>query len=550
MTIGRAAIDPSVAMIHSGLRWRTVVTCGLRVMAQHASLLAFLLIASWWPVQASEQLMPPITVPNRAALLALDTQRLSDSSIAFVAGYRTPADGGGGTYVWRDVSTELADGIIILAPTSSKHGRWIREGWNGEATPEMAGAVGDGTTDDVTAFSRLVSASLVRGAFTVTLTPGKRYYIASLLDLSVGAPGLVVAGPSSPRYDVPSGRMTAPVTRIELDPATGATVKLGSGQVLRDLLIWRHGLTETPHSLQEVRTQVATWFTEDGTTKPLSLSVDAPFDDAVIEGCRIVGFHTGIRATGGRFTLINDQIDTAGYAVEVSGSKATSLIQNLAAGALWSRPVLGRDSLGDSGYRPGTAYYIHDSADGLQINSVGAEDWVTGMWFAGSRQSTDWMISLLQPDIETPPNGGNWTAAIRTTGEIRRLTIVDPRIVSGGLGNGPSAALDFGHSTGDDTSSENNNVTVIGGSLEAASKSGVAVLIRPGATGMLIGVTLNLAIGDQNGPLVRVLAGAGDWLIANADIRGKHNQKWIEIDPSVGQRVRVVGSRMSSGGTP
>ena len=67
----------------------------------------------------------------------------------------------------------------------------------------------------------------------------------------------------------------------------------------------------------------------------------------------------------------------------------------------------GRDALGGQGYRPGTAFYIHDHSDGLQVNSVMSIEWVQGIWLHGSAQANDWLISLFQPDVETLANDGN-----------------------------------------------------------------------------------------------------------------------------------------------
>ena len=97
-----------------------------------------------------------------------------------------------------------------------------------------------------------------------------------------------------------------------------------------------------------------------------------------IDGVAIYGFHTGIRASGGRFKIRHVYIDAAGHAIEVFNSKDTSLIEDVQTRAFWSSAAMGQDPLGDHGYRPGTAFYIHDSADGLQINSVMAIGWGYG----------------------------------------------------------------------------------------------------------------------------------------------------------------------------
>ncbi|HEY0185516.1 MAG TPA: hypothetical protein VGC09_22160 [Rhodopila sp.] len=468
---------------------------------------------------------------------------MADSTMAMVAGYGRPNDGGGGVFLWQPGSTEHPDDVAILAHAGQSAGRWIRQWQDAPVAPEIAGAVGDGVTDDQPAFNRLIALSHTRGAFTIALTTGRHYYMATTLDLSAGAPGLALAGPASPRVALYSGITAVPVTRIELNATDGATIKLGNGQVLRDVLVWRHGLEQAPGSLADVRAQVTTWFGEDGTGKKLSVGIFVPFDDTTVEGCMVVGFHTGIRASGGRFKLRHNMIDAGGYAVEVSKSKDTSLIEDVQTRALWSLPAAGRDAFGDHSYRPGTGFYIHDGADGLQVNSVMSIGWVNGIWLAGSTDGSpshdDWLISLFQPNIETPSNNGHASAGIKTTGGVRRLTIIDPRIVAGG-GDADSAALDFGQEAGDPTSSANNNVTVIGGTLEVASRVGGAVLLRQGSTGTLMGVTMNQINSRLTGTLLRALPGAGEWHILQPEVRGDHAAPWLHVDPGIAERIKIT----------
>jgi hypothetical protein len=479
-------------------------------------------------------------VQNQSMLLSLDASTLAAGTVVVVSGFSKVGDGGGGNFMWLPDDSDPADGVVVVTPNGGHEGRWVRQWWSGTLTPEMAGAVGDGKTNDLPAFNRLVAASLLRGAFAIRLSPGRQYFMPATLDLSTGAPGLIISGPSSPLYDVPSGKLSVSPSRLEFDTQHGATLKLGSAQVARDLMIWRHGLADAPTNLSEVRAEVARWYAEDGANMPLSVGIFAPFDDAVIEGCRIVGFHTGIEATGGRFKILRDQIDTAGYGVEVTGSKATSIIEDVAAGALWSRPVAGNDALGSAGYRPGIGYYIHGGADGLQMNSIGAELYVTGIWIDGTGKFPDWLISIFQPDIETPPNDDKWTAGIKTTGEVRRLSIVDPRILIGGNNKGPAANLDFGHDAASPNLAENDNVTVIGGALEVLTQQGMAVLMRKGSTGTVIGTTFNLANGDDTGPLVIALPGAGRWTFVQPELRGHKPTQWLEAGSTEYKKIKVV----------
>jgi hypothetical protein len=463
------------------------------------------------------------TAPTRSELTRAD-----------VAGYLTPGDGAGGTFDWLPTSTAAADNVLVFRATSTV-GRWVRRWSGGRISPEMAGARGDGRTDDGPAFARLVALSRVRGSFTIDLTAGRHYYIATTLDLSTGAPGLSIEGPGSPRTHTAPSIENSLIARIELEAATGATIKMGVGQSLHNVLVWRHGLIEAPTSLADVRTQVNVWFNENGTSHPLSVGVFAPFDDVTIEGTSVIGFHTGILASGQRFKIRHCYVDAAGYAVEVLGSRDTSIMDDIQTRALWSNIAQGRDALGDHSYRPGTAFYIHDGADGLQINSVMSIGWVNGIWLAGSPRGNDWLISLLQPNVETPPNDGHISAAIKTTGEVRRITILDPRIVSGGL-----VALDLGHTAPNRAAAANNNVTIIGGAIEMANPQGSPVILRTGSTGTIIGTTLNLTSGNAVGPLIIVEPNVGRWEFISPRLSGNIGHPWIRIDPSSQSNIRML----------
>jgi hypothetical protein len=480
-------------------------------------------------------------LPDVAAMQALDVAGLGRRAVADVAGYRAPDDGGGGIFDWRPGSTEPTDGVLVLGSARKPSGRWVRRWTGARLSPAAAGAVGDGRHDDGPAFARLVALSRHRGAFTIALAAGHRYYVDRTLDLSTGAPGLAIVGPASPLSHSETWVADAFGARIELPAASGAHIKLGQGQTLRDVLVWRHGLSERARSLADVRSQVAAWFAENGVSAPRSVGVTIRYDESTVAHCAIIGFNTGILASGGRFVIRHTEIEAAGHAIEVAGSTDTSLIDDVQTTALWSNAATGSDAYGDHSYRPGSAFYIHGGADGLQIDRVMAIGWVDGIWLAGEPKGEDWLISILQPDIETPPDDGAPTAAIRTTGDVRRLTIVDPRIVAGGPGAGRAAALDFAQDDPDPVAAANNNVTVIGGTLEVADPTGNAVVLGPGSTGSIIGTTMNLTPGNATGPLVSVAPGSGIWSIVAPRLSGNIGRIWLSVPPEAARRIHVSG---------
>lgn len=69
-----------------------------------------------------------------------------------VGGYYSDGDGGGGLFVWNNISLATDDGCGTIKPSSQNAGRWLRVIQKGEIAPEQCGAKGDGATNDAPAF--------------------------------------------------------------------------------------------------------------------------------------------------------------------------------------------------------------------------------------------------------------------------------------------------------------------------------------------------------------------------------------------------------------
>jgi hypothetical protein len=95
---------------------------------------------------------------------------------AFVLGYASPGDGGGGLFYWDSGATEPDDGGTVIASGISSGGRWKRV-WSGSLNVRWFGARGDGVTDDYDALHRAVKAVNDRKGHVVLLFPPGTYYI-------------------------------------------------------------------------------------------------------------------------------------------------------------------------------------------------------------------------------------------------------------------------------------------------------------------------------------------------------------------------------------
>ena len=83
----------------------------------------------------------------------------ADGSRYEVTGYYAGTDVGGGPFYWDATSTETANGVTIFKATSITTGRFKRI-LSGKLTPEMAGAVGNGTADDTASLNSVLSLQL------------------------------------------------------------------------------------------------------------------------------------------------------------------------------------------------------------------------------------------------------------------------------------------------------------------------------------------------------------------------------------------------------
>jgi hypothetical protein len=109
-----------------------------------------------------------------AALRAAPFGALADGTTVLLDAYATRGDGGAGLFTWTAASTAGDNAGTTVNPTGNTGaGRWLRQLPDGRVTPQMFGALGDGTTNDTAAFA----AALLAGPVIV---PSATYRIANL----------------------------------------------------------------------------------------------------------------------------------------------------------------------------------------------------------------------------------------------------------------------------------------------------------------------------------------------------------------------------------
>ncbi len=149
-------------------------------------------VASSDQVQAAaalaQQLGPDglITLGTIGELRELNPQ---NAKAAFVLGYHSPADLGGGPFVWNASSTSDDNGGTVIASIASSSGRWIRVAGSAMPSVRWFGAKGDERTDDTKAIAAALAA--IDGPVFV---PAGKYRITDSIVLRKSQSGLVGEG--------------------------------------------------------------------------------------------------------------------------------------------------------------------------------------------------------------------------------------------------------------------------------------------------------------------------------------------------------------------
>ena len=156
------------------------------------------------PTLAATQLAQAVPTTTYNVATIADLQALGSSSstygTVYVSDYATTGAGGGGTFVWNSGSTATADTCTILAATGVGTGRWLRVMANGDQfSPQMCGAVANGSNDDTTAIQKALDIAATKGIGVYC--PTGTYKITSMIDMPVygylSGPPTCVFKPSS-----------------------------------------------------------------------------------------------------------------------------------------------------------------------------------------------------------------------------------------------------------------------------------------------------------------------------------------------------------------
>lgn len=248
-------------------------------------------------------------------------------TVAFLEGFYSPGDGGGGMLVWMGTSAKADNGGTIIVPESAPaNGRWER---GGDIDVRWFGAVGDGAADDRPALLKAIAAAANQ---RLHIREG-RYKIVESLTISTPidilmAPGAVIdysgapagAGLGVQRAFEVIGQIASPVSvtanvqraDAQVQVTSTATLAAGDAIVLRSDEQFMAGVVGSPvqrgHITRIKSIDSGTLFTLDERT-PFSYASGSnariekitPVRDVTISGGMVIGggvgkVHNGVYA--------------------------------------------------------------------------------------------------------------------------------------------------------------------------------------------------------------------------------------------------------------
>lgn len=156
-------------------------------------------------------------VPTVAAMRALTASQINDGQLIQTGGRLVNGDGAGRTYYWVSSSTNPTNLVGVFAPLSGGTGRFV---WteSGDLTPQLAGAVVDGTTDNTTEIQAAIDYGEANGLPLYSPVTEQPYRVTSLTCETIQWYGVL---PQRERIQVGTSTIHA-----QLPSATGPLVRV------------------------------------------------------------------------------------------------------------------------------------------------------------------------------------------------------------------------------------------------------------------------------------------------------------------------------------
>lgn len=108
----------------------------------------------------------------------------SPDTVVYLAGYYEIGDGGGGSFLWNEKSTDKDNGGTVIAPNAAETGRFIRMCDENVRNVRWFGAVGTGKKDDWKAIQNAIDSLPLNGG--TVIFPGGTYAITKTIQIGDG----------------------------------------------------------------------------------------------------------------------------------------------------------------------------------------------------------------------------------------------------------------------------------------------------------------------------------------------------------------------------
>ncbi len=372
------------------------------------------------PLSSFPAYNPVITPDTYAAMKLIDANLLVDPITVITRYYATAGDRGGSIYDWDPASTATINEPYIVKNTNLTNGRYVLR--NPESIhPEQGGVKCNGNpfagtgTDDATALNTLITATYTLGGGTIQLWPGTWCRVTSA---NINVKTNVVLRGEAPAVGTTSSSVCRYTGGIAL--ASTRTVVLETSASLRDLLVFRDGLTCMPATFAYLTGQIIQWYNEGSTAIGIS------GEDALVANSMAIGFGWCIIADGGgRPNIQNFNFDCAnGIAMENIHDTLNMVHTN--ANGFWSFNINGTQGLWDV----------------LSVDTAGA-GYVTGnvltATLTGMTCSTPATVTITA--AAGAVTGGTVTSQGQCTPSSPGNVITNPVTMTGGAGAGAKLNL-------------------------------------------------------------------------------------------------------------
>jgi hypothetical protein len=243
-------------------------------------------------------------IPSSNVADNIDALRLSNgaSGSLNVLGYHSEGDGGGGQFYWDSESIEADNGGTIIQATGVATGRWKRV-YSGALNLKWFGAIGDGVTDDATAFGNAVSAS----NNNKLIAPAGTYALGSRVSKTIDK--IEIIGQGNPKFIADGiGANEYMFFLISCDDfkMSGTIWDGGSGEVERGVCVFNNEPLNGQRMLTE-NNIFQNFSTTDGEKTPIGLLLYGSFEEVRSVGDQFINIEnlavSGRRAAKGLRTL-------------------------------------------------------------------------------------------------------------------------------------------------------------------------------------------------------------------------------------------------------